>query len=583
MITNVEMDHHSRWGSIAELRAAFAEFAAGRAGSPSSTPALAGAGRAAGSRSPATTTCSTPAPRWPRSSWPALDVERGGRGARRLPRRAAAARAEGRARTAPAIYDDYAHHPTEVRAALSALRGLGAERLIAVFQPHLYSRTKAFAEEFGAALALADEAVVLDVYPAREEPVGELAGVSGLLVARAAADRMGGRPVVWAPTLEQAREALGARLGAGPGAGHGRRRRRLHARRGAGRGRGERMSAPPDGRRARLPAGAPDDGPHRRPRRLVRAAGDRGAAARAARLGRGRGPGGRPGRLGLEPAGRRRRLPRPRAQARRRAGGDRARRRAASLCGGGARLPSAAAKAAGWGLSGLEFGINIPGTAGGAVKMNANAYGGQLAEVLEWVDVCTAGGHRAPRSRRSSASPTAAPTSAPARSSPAPPSALAPADPDDGQRDAGGDARAPPRGAALRDQDLRLDLQEPRGRRGPRGRTAGQLLEAAGCRGPARSAAPASPRSTPTSSRTSGEATTADVLELMAEGRRRVHERFGVVLEPEVQHARRAAAGRRGGSCEAARIAAPASLALARRGRRAYLFLFGGSTVDADT
>ena len=52
------------------------------------------------------------------------------------------------------------------------------------------------------------------------------------------------------------------------------------------------------------------------------------------------------------------------------------------LCGGGARLPSAAAKTAGWGLSGLEFGINIPGTAGGAVKMNANAYGGQLARVL---------------------------------------------------------------------------------------------------------------------------------------------------------------------------------------------------------
>src|SRR3954452_8459045 len=62
------------------------------------------------------------------------------------------------------------------------------------------------------------------------------------------------------------------------------------------------------------------------------------------------------------------------------------------ICGGGARLPSAAAKAAGWGLSGLEFGINIPGTAGGAVKMNANAYGGRLAEVLEWVDVCTAAG-----------------------------------------------------------------------------------------------------------------------------------------------------------------------------------------------
>ena len=97
------------------------------------------------------------------------------------------------------IYDDYAHHPTEVRAALSALRELGPERLIAVFQPHLYSRTKALAEEFGAALALADEVAVLDVYPAREEPVGELAGVSGLQVAQAAAERMGGRPVWWLP------------------------------------------------------------------------------------------------------------------------------------------------------------------------------------------------------------------------------------------------------------------------------------------------------------------------------------------------------------------------------------------------
>src|ERR1700754_4826862 len=62
------------------------------------------------------------------------------------------------------------------------------------------------------------------------------------------------------------------------------------------------------------------------------------------------------------------------------------------LCGSGARLPSAAAKVAGWGLTGLEFGINIPGTVGGAVRMNANAYGGELAAVLEWVDVCTAAG-----------------------------------------------------------------------------------------------------------------------------------------------------------------------------------------------
>ena len=70
------------------------------------------------------------------------------------------------------------------------------------------------------------------------------------------------------------------------------------------------------------------------------------------------------------------------------------------LCGGGARLPQAAAFAARAGLSGLEFGVNIPGTVGGAVKMNANAYGGDLARVLEWVEVTTADGHRAPRSRR---------------------------------------------------------------------------------------------------------------------------------------------------------------------------------------
>jgi len=110
------------------------------------------------------------------------------------------------------VYDDYAHHPTEVRAALEALRGMEPARLIAAFQPHLYSRTKALAEQFGAALALADEVVVLDVYAAREEPAGDLAGVSGLDVARAAADRMGGRRVLWAPSLEQAQAALESRL-----------------------------------------------------------------------------------------------------------------------------------------------------------------------------------------------------------------------------------------------------------------------------------------------------------------------------------------------------------------------------------
>ena len=61
-------------------------------------------------------------------------------------------------------------------------------------------------------------------------------------------------------------------------------------------------------------------------------------------------------------------------------------------CGGGARLPAVSARAARAGLSGIEFGVNIPGTVGGAVRMNANAYGGELARVLEWVDVVSAAG-----------------------------------------------------------------------------------------------------------------------------------------------------------------------------------------------
>ncbi|MGO3325519.1 UDP-N-acetylmuramate--L-alanine ligase [Gordonia sp. (in: high G+C Gram-positive bacteria)] len=81
------------------------------------------------------------------------------------------------------VYDDYAHHPTEVRAMLQAARDVvrhGSGRVIAVFQPHLYSRTAEFAAEFAAALSLADEVIVADVYGAREAPQ---AGVSGRLIA----------------------------------------------------------------------------------------------------------------------------------------------------------------------------------------------------------------------------------------------------------------------------------------------------------------------------------------------------------------------------------------------------------------
>src|SRR5205807_1532085 len=94
------------------------------------------------------------------------------------------------------VYDDYAHHPTEVSAAIAAARTLAPRRLVAVFQPHLYSRTRALARDFGAALAAADVAAVLAVYPARER-AEDFPGVEGTLIAEAAADAGHGRTVAW--------------------------------------------------------------------------------------------------------------------------------------------------------------------------------------------------------------------------------------------------------------------------------------------------------------------------------------------------------------------------------------------------
>lgn len=202
------------------------------------------------------------------------------------------------------------------------------------------------------------------------------------------------------------------------------------------------------------------------------------------------------------------------------------------VCGGGARLPSVAAKTPAWGLTGLEFGVNIPGTVGGAVRMNANAYGGELARVLEWVTVCGAEGSE----RRT-------------------PGQL-------GFRYRGSDIEegevVAEAGFLLAEEDgetVKATLAEMRGKRraaqpsgiktfgstfvnpdDPRaeGRSAGQLLDAAGCRGLSRGGAKLSEKHANFVENAEG-ATTADVLAVMAVARRAVHERFGVTLEPEVQ------------------------------------------------
>lgn len=202
------------------------------------------------------------------------------------------------------------------------------------------------------------------------------------------------------------------------------------------------------------------------------------------------------------------------------------------VCGGGARLPSAAAKAAGWGLSGLEFGINIPGTVGGAVRMNANAYGGELARTLEWVDVCTAGGRerRRPEAlgfgyRRSALRSGEVVSRGSFRLTEGDPGAIkATLAEMRGKR-----REAQPSGIKTFGSTF-TNPDDPRAE----GRTAGQLLEAAGCRGLEHGGARFSEVHA-NFVENAGDATTSDVIELMARGRRMVHERFGLALEPEVQ------------------------------------------------
>ncbi len=105
------------------------------------------------------------------------------------------------------VYDDYAHHPTEVEAQLRAARAVaGTGRVVVAFQPHLYSRTREFAAAFGAALGLADEVVVMDVYGAREDPVP---GVTGAMVADAVALPAG--QVHFEPSWSAAAPALAGR------------------------------------------------------------------------------------------------------------------------------------------------------------------------------------------------------------------------------------------------------------------------------------------------------------------------------------------------------------------------------------
>jgi UDP-N-acetylmuramate--alanine ligase len=110
------------------------------------------------------------------------------------------------------VVDDYAHHPTEITATLTAAMRGGHGRVIAVFQPHLYSRTRYLQREFGQALTLADEAIVTEIFPAREEPEP---GVSGKLIVDAYLFHRPGGPVSFLPRLTDVVAHLAPRVRSG--------------------------------------------------------------------------------------------------------------------------------------------------------------------------------------------------------------------------------------------------------------------------------------------------------------------------------------------------------------------------------
>ena len=223
VVTNVELDHHAEYGSVVEIAAVFRQFLAGppQAVLPACDP-----GVRALREGPATTfsgwdgpPLAVPGEHNRRNAAAALEAcvlagaDRG-QAAEALATFGGAGRrfeALGSTATGAQVVDDYAHHPTEVAATIAAARDLAPRRIVAVFQPHLFSRTAHLCRAFGAALAAADLPAVLEIYPARER-AEDFPGVSGRLVAEAAADAAGGRQVLWLPGFDEAERVLGGLL-----------------------------------------------------------------------------------------------------------------------------------------------------------------------------------------------------------------------------------------------------------------------------------------------------------------------------------------------------------------------------------
>ena len=195
VLLNVDLDHHTTFGSRAEVAELFEEWLA-------HVPQVVRAEQL----QPVDLELAVPGEHNRRNAAAALaalelaGVDRAEAEAAIVDFRGAGRRLERKGKAGGvAVLDSYAHHPAELAADIAAVRNAG--RVLALFQPHLYSRTLHLAHEFAVALAAADAACVVDVYPAREQP---LPGVSGRLIVEQLAQVRPGMRVAWVPRLEDA-------------------------------------------------------------------------------------------------------------------------------------------------------------------------------------------------------------------------------------------------------------------------------------------------------------------------------------------------------------------------------------------
>lgn len=251
VVTNVDLDHHARYASLAEVERLFADWVAQV---PADGAVVLGDGVSFPASAPISRFGFDPGAEWhitgfhgrPEESrfWlsvpdePPVDVHLrvpGAHNARNAAGALAALTAAGASTPEAAaalaeftgvgrrfelrgtvagatVVDDYAHNPAKVAAVIDAARTYAPARVVVCFQPHLFSRTAASAHAFGGALAGADEVVVTEIYAARERPV---VGVTAKLVVDAVSERRPGMPLAYMPDLEDAAGYLRARMRAG--------------------------------------------------------------------------------------------------------------------------------------------------------------------------------------------------------------------------------------------------------------------------------------------------------------------------------------------------------------------------------